>query len=428
LTLKPLRLLGIDMTGKRITIIDLTGEIAQAGEAANDCVQIFDDFALPYRVAISKADGQIQAFAGKECEGLHEDRNTLIFDHLNLCLPGMADENLLSLVITSFWNTLSTSLSAPGASGATAYIITDYRYPASLLERFRALCKVNAGLHLAGFISEEAAFLMGFINTEAFGKRVAEVNASRPVTFCAVAASDEREVVVACFDYWIGAKEERYLVIRDFFRARFDLLIGKLESRDWRNQVSQLLSIEAADLPGSRRTWLEKAIHCVRADACRITLERQFISRLKLDGAARIARCRRGRGSEQDNYNIETAYNIGVQIEQGRFHPISTRQSAASINQFPFTVAQAFHVRGKLGTRLNLNFYCGRSDIIEDSTQIASITLSEQETAALSKSPSMALAVRVRMDTRGSGEVALERLPDNGVIASQAFTLPGLVI
>jgi hypothetical protein len=416
------------MTGKRIIIIDLTGEIARAAEAANDRAQLLDDFALPYRVAISREDERIRAHAGKESEGLREDKNTLVFDHLNFCLPRIADEKLLSLIVKSFWDALSADFAARRLSGATAYVIPDYRSPVSLLERFRAVCNASEGRHLAGFVSEEAAFLMGFINTEAFSKRVAEISLSRPVTFCAMAASNEREVDVACFDHWAGPRVQRYLTIRDFFRVRFDLLAAKLESRDWRDQVSHTISIEADDLPDSRRSWLGKAVNSIQAEARRIAIERPAVRAIKLDGAARIARCRSGRGSEQDRYSIETAYNIGVQIEQGRFHPIITREKAASISQFPFTAAQSFRVRSKLGTKLSFDFYCGHSGGTEDSTQIASLALSEQESSALLRSPSMAIAARVRMDKRGSGEVALELLPGTGVIASRAFTLPGLVI
>jgi hypothetical protein len=421
----------------RLIIVDLTRQPARVrvttiAAPASPTARETADLTSPLRVALRAEPAGLRSFAGEEAVDVIEDDLTIRFDDLHTDLLRLEDIELQSHLISAFWSNLSERLARDGwlkpSGQAAGYVIPHALYPPALLERFRQACAVEGRLKIAGFSSEAVSLLMGFLQSEALRQGLAALDYARPHTVCLVAAYDDSEVSVACFDYSTEAEERYRILLRDYFRTTCGNLSDKLKSCDWLGEFSALISLESPSLTGLSRDALEATLDAVAVGIFKERHQTTELDWLKIKGADYIANCSRGRARVSAQYNIETACHIGIQIDQGRFYPVITKDEMARTSSFPYGSAQAFKLQGHPGNEMRVNLYCGYSDRLEDATLLGYTTLEQAELSSLKSGAASAIAAVLRLDTHGGGEFTLGLMPDNRIINSIPFVLPGLLV
>ncbi|HJQ25675.1 MAG TPA: hypothetical protein VKA60_17265 [Blastocatellia bacterium] len=421
------------MSNIRATIIDLSGARARAGQLAGPRAnfEVSDGFAPPLRVAIRKTDAGFLTWAGEEAEPLVEDAQTLVFDELNVHLPRIDDSELREQLLTAVWSKVCERLAdngllhRPGQSAA--YVIPRAGWPPALLEHFREVCARDGRLRLIGFPDEAAALVVGLMQADMVRRVLSSPPASGSATYCLAVAAEDTQAIVCCFDYASDGRREHRVVLRDFFRTKYRALADDLKSREWSSDVSGLLVFESPELATPACTALEATLRGVRTEVTRPPLPPAQIQNLKLVGGAYIAQCSMALGEPADHFVVEAAYHIGVQTSQRRFHPILTRSQMTQATQYPLVAEQRFRLKGRPGSEMRVNVYCGYSPRVAEATYLGHFTLSQVELARLGSDREAAIAASVTMDSPGSAEVALHLLPDNRRIASRQWLLPALM-
>lgn len=422
-----------DMTTQQTIIVDLTGDLARICVADSGVrnVEVRNQLIVPCRIAVQDDEAGLRFFAGNKTANISEDDRTLMFDNLPTDLPGIEDEELQSELALSFWNEVCETLLSEGllkgpVEAARGYIIPDHHSPPDLLERIRAACAKETP-SIAGFCHEGISLVMGFLQSSAFSTVLRNFDCSLPVPICLFAA-DNNALEVACFDYLLADDARVSILLRNYFRTTYNDVFRRLKHSDWDDRLSVLCALETPNLADSAREVLDALFYVVSTDD--VVKERQLMPELpwlKARGAAHIACCCSGRVATPVEYNIETAWHIGVRLDQESFHPLVTRKRFEEVKDFPHSALQTFKLQGRPGNEMRVQLYCGFSDRIEDSTLLGQLTLSQPELVSLASNES-ALAAVLKLDTHGSGEFTLGLLPDDRIISSMAFTLPGLVI
>lgn len=418
----------------RTIIVDLTRDSARVcvvdpGSPPNE---VMNELIIPYRVAVRDEETDVRMFAGEEAADIQEDGSTIIFDNLHTELPRIEDTELQSELAKAFWREICRKLLKEGwleTSGqpVAGYVIPHYLSPPVLLERFREACAGETPVKVAGFFSEAASLLIGFLQSEAFVPVAGELDDSQPLTICLVIAADDGEMEVACFDYSREAGGRISILLRDYFRTTYADLSARLQASDWLGTFSVLISLESPELARASKESLDATLGAVSIDIVREQHQVAGLAGLKAKGAAYIAGRSLGRGVASGEYGIETACHIGVRINQSSFHPIIAKEEFAQIVDFPYSSLRAFKLQGRPGNEMRIQLYCGSSDRVEDSTLLGHLTLSQSELVSLTSRNESALVAVVKLDAQGSGEFTLGLLPDNRIIGSQSFTLPGLI-
>ncbi|HVG19054.1 MAG TPA: hypothetical protein VNI02_08365 [Blastocatellia bacterium] len=391
----------------------------------------FNEFTIPYRVAVRDEDAGMSMYAGEESAGMREDDRTLVFDDLHTELLRIEDTELQSELARAFWREICRELSQRGLlehSGqpVAGYVIPHYLSPPDLLERIREACAGERET-VAGFFSEAASLLVGFLRAEVFASMASEFDNSGPLTVCLVVAEDDGELNVACFDYSSEAAGAVSILLRDYFRTTYAQLSDRLKASDWLGAFSALVSLESTELARPSKESLDATLDAVSAGIVREQYQVAGLDGLKARGAAHLAALCSGRGAASGEYRIEVACHIGVRVSRSSFHPVISKEEFARIVDFPYSSLQTFKLEGRPGNEMRVQLYCGSSDRVEDSTLLGHLTLSQSELASLTSGNESVVVAIVKLDTQGSGEFTLGLLPDNRIIGSQSFTLPGLM-
>ncbi|HJQ70920.1 MAG TPA: hypothetical protein VKA70_18235 [Blastocatellia bacterium] len=414
-------------------ILDFTGERVMAGllDPAG-ALSVLSDFAPPFRVAVRNTGGDLITLAGQECDGIVEDDQTLLFDNLGLHLPRIEDEELQQRIISAFWKSLCDALAerklVESAGAMAAYVICPYNWPAPLLERFREACAGERRINPVGFPNEAVSLLVGRMQDVELRKLVRSLYSSTPMSLCLVVAGNDDLMDVCRFDLSLGEGDEQEIVIQDFFRAKQTNPTDKLKSRDWSGQPTTLFLLEGMrSLDGDQKKLadrLEGVFQQVEEKQCPLP----HLQSLKLRGAAYIAQCAGRSNRVEDRYLVQTAYNIGVRVNQARFHPIIRKSELVTATRFPFDAEQSFSLKGRPGSEMRIEAHCGYSDLVDESTPIARFTLSAEEIASVTADRKARLVASVAVVSPGSGRITLRVVPGEQTIGSKEFVLPALMV
>jgi hypothetical protein len=414
---------------ERIIIADLTRERAQVGLASPDSpgVEVPEEFSLPQRAIIRQETAGLLTLAGDAAAGIQSDANTLVFNRLHRLLARVGDGELRSHLAGALWGALCEELEARGLTDSTGssavYAILHHLSPQPLLDDFRAAC-AGASVPLHGFVHEGAALVLGFIRSAMFPKVFSgdEVRA----TVCLVVAYAETGVDVVCFDHEVTATTRRELVLRDFFHSNSVSLAKALDGRDWWGAVTHFISVEDVAMSEAEQEQVAATMRIasgVKATKKRFQTARA--QRIKIKGAAYVARCCHGRGDPTEEYLISNAYHVGVQINRERFHPVLAMREALLTNQFPHRAAQTFSLRGQSGGQLRVNVCCGYSGRMGEAIILGVMTTGDLTRPA---GREFAFTVAFTLDAPGGGQFMLETVDSRQPLGSQNFILPGLVI
>ena len=413
----------------RIIIADLTREVARVGLAALDdpTVEVSADFGLPQRVAIRQEEAGLITLAGEEEASVRSDARTLVFNRLHKLLPRVGDAELRSRLIGALWRALCEELEKSGLvrpeGNCVGYVIPHHLSTQPLLEEFRAVC-AGASVQPVGFVHEAAALILGFVRSPLFPK-VFPTGGER-ATICLVVAYDEMGVDVACFDYSDARPPRRELVIRDFFHSTCVGLKKALEGRAWSGAVTHLISVEDEEVAGGALAALVAVLQGDDGAAAKKRFQTPGAHRLKIKGAAYVAQCCHGRGDPAAEFSISSAYNVGVQIDLKRFHPIMDGQQASMVYDFPRRAAQTFALQGQPGGELRLNLCCGYSERMAEAIPLGVMGVATGELAR-GAGRGAAVTVAVTLDAPGGGQFMLETPETGRPLGSQSFVLPSLV-
>lgn len=411
-----------------IVIADLARDAARVGLAAlgDQSVEVPAEFALPQRVALVLGDAGIVALAGGAAAGARTDAHTLVFNRLQKSLPRVGDSELRSRLAAANWGALCEELTGRGLvgpEGCVGYVIPHHLSTQPLLEEFRAACAASS-VRPVGFVHEAAALALGFVRSPLLTKTL-DGGGGR-ATFCLLVASDESEVDVVCFDYSAEHPPRRELLIRDFFHADCAGLSKSLEGRSWAAGITHLVSVEDEAVEAES---LAPLVALFKADGARVEKRRFKASaarRLKIGGAAHVARCCHGRGGAGEEYSISNAYGIGVQTDRKRFHPIIDGLTASAVEDFPRRAEQTFALRGQPGAQLRLDLRCGYSDRVAETIPLGVATVGVSDLARRA-GRGEAVNVAVTLDAPGAGQFTLESATTRRPLASLPFVLPSLV-
>jgi hypothetical protein len=421
-----------DMTTQQTIIVDLTRPealICVVDPGARP-LELNHQQVVPYRVAIRNDEADLRFLAGDKAANIREDGRTLIFDNLASELLRIEDEELQSELALAFWNEICETLLRQGvlkdsAESVKGYIIPHHCSPPDLLVRIR---KGSAGNtpSIAGFCHEGICLVMGLLQTGAFATAISGREGLVPV--CLFAA-DGNAIDVVCFDYLVDGDGRISILLRNYFRATSDDLFRRLKQADWLDTFSVLLLLESSNLSDSAKDTLNALLDGIWTDD--VVKQRQVMPELpwlKALGAAYIASCCFGQAATPGEYNLQTAWHIGVRLDRDSFHPLVTRKQFEEARDFSYSALQFFKLRGRPGNEMRVQLYCGFSHRVEDSTLLGQLTLSNPELASLASDSESVLAAVLKLDTHGSGEFTLGLLPDDRIVSSMAFALPGLVI
>jgi hypothetical protein len=285
---------------------------------------------------------------------------------------------------------------------------------------------LSGPVRLAGFVHEAASLLLATIQTGIFGEMTAGLRVHDPAPLSLIAAYEDASVDVTCFDYALEGEGSHRILIRDYFHTTDDNLRTRLEKCDWLDQFAKLLLLVSPGRNAESNEALTDTLRALSLDAAVTRHDTPELTNLKMTGAAHVARCCGGTGN-QGRYVLDIVYNIGVQVEQDRFHPISGKDEMSRLQIYPHTVAQILEVQGDPGNQMRLDLYCGQSDVVGDGILLGGFTLSRQDLMANASAISP-LALFATMKTPGSGEITLGLLENDRVIDRVPFTVPALVV
>jgi hypothetical protein len=388
-------------------------------------VDVLSELSLPWRVAIQLDDNEkLHTFTGNETLHIKEDSRTLIFEDVQTSIPRITDQELRALLLKELCGALELTLSSSNRFLSAdrpppVYVIAPYFYSPSLLDEMRK-SSLNGPVRLAGFVHEAASLLLGTIQTGIFGQMTVGLGFHDPAPLSLIAAYEDASMDVTCFDYSLEGDGSHRILIRDYFHTTDENLRTRLEKCDWPDGFAKLLLLASPGRDAESNDALTNTLRTLSLDVAVTRHETLELSNLKMTGAAHVARCCGGTGNE-GRYVLDIVYNIGVQVEQDRFHPILSKDEVSRLQNYPHTVAQTFQVQGDPGNQMRLDLYCGQSDIVGDGILLGGFTLSRQDLI----SP---LALFATMKTPGSGEITLGLLENDRVIDRVPFTVPALVV
>jgi hypothetical protein len=411
--------------------MDLTTRPVRFGIASANgplSVEVLSELSLPWRVAIQLDENdELHRFTGNETLQINEYGHTLIFDEVQTSIPRIKDKELRALLLGELWKavgqTLGSFLSAHRPP--PIYVISPYFYSQSLLDEMRE-ASLSGPVRLAGFVHEAASLLLGTIQTDIFSQMTEGLSFHELATLSLIAAYEDASVDVACFDYSLEGDGSHRILIRDYFHTTDDNLRTRLEKCDWLDQFAKLLLLASQGCDAESNKALTNTLRTLSLDAAVTRHEILKLTNLKMTGAAHIARCCGGTG-DKSRYVLDIVYNIGVQVEQDRFHPILSKDEMSRLTIYPHTVAQTLQVQGDPGNQMRLDLYCGQSDVVGDGILLGGFTLSRQDLMANASTISP-LALFATMKTPGSGEITLGLLENDRVIDRVPFTVPALVV
>jgi hypothetical protein len=420
-----------DMTTQQTIVVDLTGAMARicVVDPRAKPLELNHQQVIPYRVAIRNDEAGLRFLAGGKAANIRADERTLIFDNLASELLRIEDEELQSELALAFWSEICETLSSQGVlkspETAKGYIIPHRSSPPDLLVRIR---KGSAGKtpSIAGFCHEGISLVMGLLLSGAFASAVRGGEGLVPI--CLFAA-DGNVIDVVCFDYRLDGDGRISILLRNYFCATCDDLFSRLKQADWLDTFSVLLLLESSNLSDSVKATLNALLDGVWTDD--VVKQRHVMPELpwlKARGAAYIASCCSGRAATPEEYNLQTAWHIGVRLDRNSFHPLVTGKQFEEAGDFSYSALQVFKLQGRPGNEMRVQLYCGFSHRVEDSTLLGQITLSNPELASLASDSESMLAAVLKLDPHGSGEFTLGLLPSDRIVSSMAFALPGLVI
>jgi hypothetical protein len=419
------------MNSEQIVVLDWTRSAARVGVFAESVRgwHLQSESNLPPRLVLIQEQGESpHVLAAEAAATVRADQNTLIFEEPARQLPSLEDPELQSLLLAGFWRALEQSLVTGGQlhadRKAAGYAILPHRFSQSLLENFRTSCGGERPLKFCGSVHEAAAFVIGFLRSEAFQLDEDAMPDDAPVTICFVLAADEQTIDVVCFDYTRANRALHRVVIRDFFQTTCSDLSTRLHECDWLGVFSLLVIVEDPALSASAQAAINVPLQAIAAGNTPQRHQLSNTSQFKLRGAAHIALCAAGRATDEAEYDVAHACHVGVQINQQHFQPVINKDEWAQLTEFPHLAAQAFRLTGEPGNALRLNFYSGYSTTVVDAVPLGHTMLWQEDLAQLGGA---ALTAAVRLDAPTSGEVLLGLMPENRELRRQPFTLPGLM-
>jgi hypothetical protein len=421
------------MAPSRSFIIDFAGEhlpscLLDAGVAPRPNLA---RLALPLRVAVRGGAGGLRILAGEGARGPEPDAGALVFHNLLEDLPAMEDEEVQGDLLEPFW---SSVVSAAGrryrtvlGADTTAYVVYPHGYPAGLLGAARAACARSEEVRRVVFVHEALALILGLFYSRGSGGALPLGGGTQPVTACAVVARAEQQVEVACFDYLSPAGTAGRLVIRDYFRTTCRGLPQRLDGCEWLGEISLLCRAEAPALGGPAREALAQALRGVDGLAVQTAPPPSTLPWLKCLGAAYVAGCNAAGGRQLPPYDVVNSLHVGVRLDQRRFYPVLRKEESARAAALPGPAAKSFRLSGEPGRGMELSLHAGYSDLVAESVALGSLSIDAHDLSLLAGGRGGELFAAVHLNSPGGGELTLGLMPDDRVIGTLPFVLPGLV-
>jgi hypothetical protein len=412
-------------------IFDMTGPKTRIGvlPQSDGQVRLVEEFAPNFRVAIAQIGNDLIALADGEAGKALDGTSTLSFDHLDICLPLVEDEELQSQIIRTFWTFLCQAVfdrRLGDNSGVTSCVIVRHNYSVPLLERFREACASDGRIRLFTFLNEAASLVIGTLNSEIL-QDLDAWDAFAPAVSCLIVAYDDQHAEVCCFEHCYTGQVGCRVIVHDFFRTTFADLMDELQSRKWTKAPTVAVSLESSALTEDARGLISDAAGCLSLELTRRQLRPNELLLLKMKGAACLCGLSTPSRSSSVEYDVETVLNIGLQTNSTRFHPILAKDDLTEVPRYPIASSQTFKLSGHAVDRLTLTGRAGYSDRVDDSVSLGNLTVPRREVSELSRSKQAALLAVVKLESPGRGELSIEMLPHRRVIDSRAFIIPGLM-
>jgi len=419
------------MRSSNTIIFDLTGEKVSAGiigDAPGELMML-EEFAPDLRVALGRVDGQIRAWMDAQSHGIPERLRSLVFDHLNDCLPRIEDEDLQSLIVAALWRYLGDGCSERGLiareARTRAYVIVQ-NHPAPALERFRTACATEERINLAAFPNEAASLVMGAIESGEV-RDVAAADCLMPAPVCLIVAYTDRHIEVCSFELMMVGKTKHRIFIRDFFRTGSADLAAELQNRHVFEDLRLAVLFESSKLSERSQKSLQQA---VRGPSWKTALSQRPLVELlvlKMRGAAHLVRETEGWSGRPVEYDIETAFNIGFRAEGERFQSVFTQDELRGAVRYPVASSGAFRFHPRPANDVVIRACCGYSNRVEESTTLGELTIPRPDIDEIFRHKRAVLSMQIRLESAGKGEFSLGILPTGRTIGSQTFTIPSLM-
>ncbi|HEX8174605.1 MAG TPA: hypothetical protein VF543_05745 [Pyrinomonadaceae bacterium] len=420
------------MAQEQIIIADLTKEMTRIGITSTDTGKVIvpENFNFPLRVAVRHSPSGLLTLAGDEVTDAKADAQTLVFNRLNRLLPRIEDEELQVQLSSALWSALCTTLARDGLIDSekrnVGYIIPHHLSTQSLLENFRIASAGENRVSICGYVHEATALVIGFLRSLNF--KLDEMDFSSMKTILLILVHDEQNIEVVCFNYAKESASHHHILVRDFFHTSGDQLYERFAESDWLKDLSLIISVENASIPEEGRRGLISSLEPLAGATAKKRYYTGGTAKLKIKGAAYIAQCCEGQTTASDEYHIATAFNVGIQIDQQRFHPLLTKDEMAGIETYPHQIAQPFKISGEPGPELSINLLCGYGEQVRDSILLCRMKITGDSLAKITREKEPLILVVLRFDSPGSGEVVLGPVSGNQTLERRKFILPGLVL
>ena len=409
-----------------LIVVDWTSSILEIAvfDRGGCGYELRSSFTLPTRVALRQnAGGEISYLFGAAIVD-EEEEHTILFRHPGRDLPKIDDVDLQTALLTAVWRGLHQSLISEGLLSpgqvASVYLIPRAQFTPPLLEQLRR-CASQTSLRLCSTITSATALVMGALGLAAFVEDLSLIANSKEITAgCFVLREEILEGV--CFYYETAGPNDHRIVIRDHFHVRRDALSQRLSETDCSNPNVGLV-LEASESSASAKGKNVAFMEQVAGAGQWRHLQWPAEVSLKLMGCAETASFAAGESTNPARIEISHVYNLGIQINQSRFHPLISSEQLKSA-RFPTAGSQSFRLSRNPGDELRLNFCGGYSTGTADSVSLGRVQLSHSELNAITTDTF--LAASIRLDTPSSGEFFLGLMPENRILRQQSFMLPVL--
>lgn len=416
-----------EMRDRDLLIVDWTRGGPRLGVfGASDDRKLSFESSIGSRVVLKHEPTGLSVISGAAAMAIEQTPQTIIFEDSAVAVSRTDESELIGLLVEGFWNSLTEQLSAQKqltSEQLVTYVVTPQSFSPAVIESLQAAARNHPALKLQGCIQDAAALIIGVLRALPFHQYD---TTSSEVTIALLVACDEHGVDIACFDYLPASPTRQTVFIRDCFQTTCRDLAKRLHECDWLGSFSQLIIVEDPNLSaaaGAAIEWTSQAI----ADAEIIRREiLSSASQLRMFGAAHIAVCASGVITDEQEYELATAWNLGLQIDQEYFHPIISKDAWSSASDSSALATQAFGLHGKPATSLRLNFCAGYSRLVTDAVALGHTVLYREELAQLNESS--VLTASVSLDGQGGGEFRVGVMPQNRLLRRHEFTLPGLIV